>query len=245
MPTGKIEVAQLDVPTRPDDNYVGFCEPPTPTFLHIQASEDGSGSCWHYFKADDTQVNVPVRGLAGYIKEIICAKGEFNGRPTINLRIVFAAERTWIIQSGVSTTFSRGVLLALEQLDDIKQKLIISTAMGDRGAVYGDVYLFSGSRVEAKWDRDKPLSPIVKKLQVKLGQEPQDMKALQPPKGNAAPAQPPPRQQQAPPPRQQQPQQSAPQQTQPQRPTQQDVPPDGPPDGINGPEDYEKDEIPF
>lgn len=174
---------------------LGLHDPPTPLYLFVGEGDDGE-TAWYKLNAESGRVPVPERALSGYLTGLKMCMKEHRGKQSAKLDIHLRGDRPYVIRSGVDTTFSRGVLLALEQLDDAgffqsldPRPITIVVRTGDNSKVIlGDVYDAQNNekKVWADWN-DKKLLPLINQLQRSLGQEAQtwdDVKATLNSNGN-------------------------------------------------------------
>lgn len=164
---------------------MGLGSPPDPIFLHVAESADEQGEVvpWHMYDHDSKkQIPVKDRALTGVISGLRMKMGpEFKGKRPIKLQIqVDAGEQSYVVQSGVETTFSRGILLAMDMVDDLTEPLTIVVANGGEKVVFGRLHRsVSKERIKVMWDKERKIMPLVQKLQSKLGQRPQSWDDVQ------------------------------------------------------------------
>ncbi|NEN95327.1 MAG: hypothetical protein F6K50_07220 [Moorea sp. SIO3I7] len=92
---------------------LGFCEPPVPQIIYIRNSENGK-FLWYFWDADN-QRPIPIykKGICCYIKNIEIVSKNFHDEEVLKLRIQILADKSYAIQSGINSVFSRCFLLAL------------------------------------------------------------------------------------------------------------------------------------
>lgn len=164
---------------------MGLGAPPDPIYLYVAESvdEDGNVQPWHMYDHDaKKQIPVKERALTGVVSGLRMKMGpEFKGKRPVKLQIqVETGDQPYVVQSGVDTTFTRGVLLALDMVDDLAQPLTLVVANGGDKVVFGRVHNgASKERVKVMWDKDRKILPLVQKLQQKLNQKPQSWEDVQ------------------------------------------------------------------
>lgn len=160
----------------------GLVPSPEPTHLYVELGKDPDGTVygWHtYTRVDDKSTPIYSPAVRGILTGITMKQQEFQGKK--NLKIDFrvkSGDRVWIIRSGVDTVFTRGVLLALDMIEDLTQPIVIHAKPADT-SVYGNVFLSNLERVVAEYDAEKKLFPIAQALQGQLGQVPQTMAEIE------------------------------------------------------------------
>lgn len=167
-----------------EDQLEGLCPSPEPTHIYVELgkTEDGVVHPWHlYDKLSDRATPIFSPCIMGQLFAIELKIQEFQRKE--NFKIMFkvrSGDRIWFIRSGVETTFTRGIVLALRTLNDdqLHGSLKFYAKPGDT-AVYGNIYTIMNDPVVTEFDKDAKLLPIINELQRRLGQEPQDIKKLQ------------------------------------------------------------------
>lgn len=164
---------------------MGLGNAPDPIYLYVAESEDEEGNPqpWHMYDHDaKKQIPVKDRALTGIINGLRMKLGpEFKGKRPVKLQIqVDAGGQPYIVQSGVDTTFARGVLLALDLVDDFSKPLTLVVANGGDKVIFGRVHdAESRQRIKVMWDKERKILPLAQKLQQKLGQKPQTMEDIE------------------------------------------------------------------
>lgn len=157
----------------------GLGPSPEPNYLHVdlgKIEETGQVYPRHFYDPDsDKATPVFEPALTGRLVDIRLRKGVYKGKEFFKAMYkIISGRTTWFIRSGVDTTFSRGILLSLNEIINVlehKPELIFYAKAGD-SAVYGSVYFAeTGDIVPKEWDKNAQLLPIVQKIQEALGQE--------------------------------------------------------------------------
>lgn len=164
---------------------MGLGASPDAVYLYVSESvgEDGEVHPWHMYDHDaKKQVPVKERSLTGILSEIRMKMGpEFKGKKPVKLQLrVDTGGQPYVIQSGVETTFTRGVLLALDVVEDLGSPLMFVVANGGEKVVFGRLHRApGGERIKIMWDKERKIFPLVQKLQQKLGQRAQTWEDVQ------------------------------------------------------------------
>jgi hypothetical protein len=156
---------------------LGFGVPPVAVQLYIEnhpATKDNPPASWHYFEfGSDDKTPIYTNGLFGYITDVRIHRGEYDGKPLHNLRITVRADKQYIIQSGNTSVFAKGIMLALDEVrtsEDFKRPLCIEVKNGDKKVVFGNLYFADTSEhLMPKGDRERRTFPILQKVQEMLG----------------------------------------------------------------------------
>lgn len=163
---------------------MGLGSSPDPVYLYVSESigEDGEVHPWHTYD-HDAKKSIPVkeRALTGILSEIRMKMGpEFKGKRPVKLQIrVDTGGQPYVIQSGVETTFTRGILLALDMTEDLKEPLMFVVANGGEKVVFGRLHKPNGERVKVMWDKERKIFPLVQKLQQRLSGRAQSWEDVQ------------------------------------------------------------------
>lgn len=166
----------------------GLGDSPDPIYLFVSESvgEDGEIHPWHMFDHDAKKA-IPVkdRALTGIITGLRMKMTQFKEKEAVKLQVTIAPPadvggQPYVVQSGVETTFTRGILLALDLVDDYTQPLTLVVANGGEKVVFGRLHrAVSGERIKVMWDKERKIFPLIQQLQKKLGQRPQSWADVQ------------------------------------------------------------------
>ncbi|NER51612.1 MAG: hypothetical protein F6J92_34215 [Symploca sp. SIO1A3] len=155
---------------------LGLCDPPEPIYLYVGSGESqGQQYLWYCFDINSERVH-PVfqRGLTGYIRELRVTPKEYKGKDATKLDIVVSCDRLYIVRSGIETNFSKGLLLALSQVNDFENPLTIAVAPGEETVIFARLYnATTGERVKAEWNPNAPWLDLIQAINQKLGVSPQ------------------------------------------------------------------------
>ena len=170
-----------------DENKIqlGFGYIPVPQYIFVggkDAQTEGPEYLWYSI---DFKTNKPLpifdQALTGYITGIRMINKPYKGDDAVKVDISIQADRKYVVRSGIETIFTRGLLLALEIFDNLKDiPVTICVTPGDeKNVIYASVYdAVNGEVVKFDWDKSKKLSPVVVGIQKQLGQEVQDIKKV-------------------------------------------------------------------
>lgn len=164
-----------------DENGVklGPGQSPDAVYWFVGETKDERGNLYPWYTFDNqakAQVPVPYPALTGKVTGLRMKLQRFKDKDNVKLDVQVMADRQYVIRTGVDTTFARGLLLALELVDDYAAPLTLVAANSDQGekVVFSRLYRAkTNERVQIVWDRDRKLFPLVTKLQQRMGQKPQ------------------------------------------------------------------------
>ena len=175
---------------------LGFGSEPKPEFVFVSNEED---SLWHHWdKAEEKRVPIKETALTGRITDAQMFVKEFKGKPQPKLNLSIEADRAYIVTSGLDSTFSRGLLFAINQYEgELTTNTVVTLSVrgGEEKTVLPNLYVGS-EIVIPKWDRDADMTSELAKARARLGIDtPQDATAspttppepLQPPVGGKMP----------------------------------------------------------
>jgi hypothetical protein len=155
---------------------LGFGHPPKPRYIY--ANRSNPPHLWYMWSSND---NAPIQiehdALTGTIVKLEIEDKDFRGKldPKVNLTI--QADRTYIIQSGLETEFTKGLLQALDMADLSGVTTIAVEAGGTDTVLFCRVYNSEGRSYynpewkEARCDTDT-LRQLADRIQAKLGHPP-------------------------------------------------------------------------
>jgi len=102
---------------------LGFGDPPYPTKVFVNRQEDGSP--WYTF-SNEQRHPIPQRALTGTIEKIVFETVERREKETSKIHITVKADRTYILEAGSHTQFTKSFLLSAAQFGpgELKGRLI-------------------------------------------------------------------------------------------------------------------------
>ncbi len=155
---------------------LGLGESPDPVYLFVAESVDEQGNVhpWHLYDHDaKMQIPVKQRALTGVVTNLRMSMKTFKDKKNVKLDISLMADKPYVVRSGIDTTFARGILLAMEMIDDFTDPITIVVANGGEKVVFGRIHRTDGQRVKVAWDKERKMLPLVNKIQKRLFLEPQ------------------------------------------------------------------------
>lgn len=95
------------------------------------------GFNWYTLNSDQRPQAINHKGLTGYIKGLRFDKVERRGEETHKLLTTVEADRTYILESGYTSHFSKGMLAAIANLtlEQLKSPITIQPQPGDESTV--------------------------------------------------------------------------------------------------------------
>lgn len=169
-----------------DNIKLGFGPLPVPQYLFVGGKDDASDEgeyLWYSLDFSNNSKKIPIHtpALTGLLTGIKMVNKPHKGDDVIKVDVSISADRKYVIRTGIDTIFGRGLLLALELFENIKDiPVTICVTPGDeKNVIYASVYNAETEEVvKFDWDKSKKLSPIVNTLRVRLGHEAQDIKQV-------------------------------------------------------------------
>jgi hypothetical protein len=135
---------------------MGLIDLPRTQYLYVGregAKEDTS--CW-YRRKDEQNVLVHSDGLAGHLIGLESHTTTYKDEDKIKLRILMrCGSQTYCIQSGMSSVFSRGILLGLKEIEDIQLPITIAVrpSKEEEKVVFGSIFLLQ-QPIKTTWDKN-------------------------------------------------------------------------------------------
>jgi hypothetical protein len=159
---------------------LGFGDIPGKTYIFIGADEDSSSIWYKWDFNNNKRDSIEAPALIGYIEDVKLVPKIWNGKEGYKLDIHVVADKKYVIRSGVSTSFSNGISHQLSIVEDFSKPIAIAPKKGDTSKVVfsglfdaetGNSYFFDG-------ERNEKISPLIFKVQEKLGVEIQTTESL-------------------------------------------------------------------
>lgn len=121
-------IAALDKPKLGLHNDAGSCK----IYCNRQ-----HGHLWYCLDADRNPQPITATALTGYLKELRFEQTERRGKPCHKLLATIQADRTYILESGYDTHFSKGLLVAVALMTQelLLSPITIQPAAGDDDSV--------------------------------------------------------------------------------------------------------------
>jgi hypothetical protein len=149
------------------ETVLGLCNPPLPQYLFIGGDND---SCWYTLDKDNRQVPITFNAITGRITNLTLVDRQYKNDTNTKLDIGIAADKDYVLRTGLGTIASRCILLSLWQLppQSLREVLTIAVKPGTEGkVVFAEVYQ-GGSRIQYEWLSDADLMQITRILQDRL-----------------------------------------------------------------------------
>jgi hypothetical protein len=148
---------------------LGLGAPPNPQYIFV-GNEPELG-LWYFLGENNKKNYIPQKALTGTIKSLEIVHREYKNQQHLKLDITMECDRTYVIRSGFSTVFSKGLLLALNTLNpsEFAQPLTIAVAPGDENVVFCRVYDADTKKpLSSVWDADADFVSILARIQSHL-----------------------------------------------------------------------------
>ncbi len=144
-----------------------------PRVQYIYVGREGGkedNSCW-YRRKDEQNILVHADGLAGQLIGLESHTTTYKDEDKIKLRILMrCGSQTYCIQSGMSSVFSRGVLLGLKEIDHNQSPITIAVrpSKEEEKVVFGSVYL-NQQPIKTTWDKSIDCLALFQQICQKFG----------------------------------------------------------------------------
>lgn len=161
---------------------LGFGEAPGKKYIFIGAQGDQDPYLWYFW---DTQAGnqIPIRdqSLTGYVKSIRIIPRMFKNKWEYKVDVTVSADKEYVIRSGASTIFTKGLLAKLSTFEDLSIPVCIEPKQGSsEKVVFCNLYnMEDSSGVYFEGELPEKVSPLVFDLQAKLGSEVQTTESLE------------------------------------------------------------------
>jgi hypothetical protein len=152
---------------------MGLIDLPKTQYLYVGRQEDKADpSCWYRWK-DERASPVSATALRGELVDIQINKTTFKGKDSIKLDLYMKCHsQQYCVRSGIDTMFSRSVLLALNEIEDINAAnpivIGVRASKEDENIVFGSV-LIGQQPIKALWDKDADMMQLAHHLIQKFG----------------------------------------------------------------------------
>jgi hypothetical protein len=134
---------------------MGLIDLPRTQYLYVGREGDKEDtSCW-YRRKDKQNILVHSDGLAGHLIGLKSDTTTYKDEDKIKLQILMrCGSQTYCIQSGMSSTFSRGILLGLKEIEDIQLPITIAVrpSKEEEKVVFGSVFI-NQQPIKTTWDK--------------------------------------------------------------------------------------------
>ena len=94
---------------------LGFGHPPKPRYIY--ANRQYNDCLWYFWNgAKNEHEPILTNALTGVLEKLEIEQKEFRGKPDCKVNLTVMADRRYIIQAGLETLFSKGLLYTLSKL---------------------------------------------------------------------------------------------------------------------------------
>lgn len=143
---------------------LGFTEAPSPQYIFV-GNEPGKG-LWYFLTEENTQNYISHKALTGTIKKLELVHREYKRQELVKLDITIESDRTYVIRTGFGTVFCKGLLLALNTLNQLDKPVTIAVAPGEETVVFARCYDAATKKpLIAEWQSEADFSAILHRLQ--------------------------------------------------------------------------------
>lgn len=115
---------------------LGFGHPPKPRYIY--ANRQYSDCLWYFWNgALNEHEPIEEHALTGIIEKLEIEQKEFRGKPDLKVNLHIRADRSYVIQAGYETLFSKGLLYTLSKLPitAFTQPITLAVEPGDTDQV--------------------------------------------------------------------------------------------------------------
>lgn len=158
---------------------LGFSEAPdSVTYIFVGESSDAASAWYFWDHSENAPVSIKDNCLSGYLRDVSVTKHDTKAGISYKLNLKIQADKMYCIRSGVTTNFSRGILLAMAEAISsppgsslLTNGAYISIAVkkGDEGKVVFGNFFLDNVRIYPEWDADCQLFPVINKIQEAIG----------------------------------------------------------------------------
>lgn len=130
---------------------LGFGPSPNRTYVFVNRSQ---GCNWYSLSMDGKPEPIVHSALTGYIVGLEIRSVQRRGQPVDKLHLHMQADRYYILEAGVQSTFSKGAIASLVTLkpEDLLQPITVEPVAGDSGEVLFARLFLKGEPIRASWD---------------------------------------------------------------------------------------------
>lgn len=135
---------------------------------YVYVENDQFGNCWHFYGDRTEEFSIKQNTLTGLVTELRYDTVERGGRTSSKCWVTIAAlGQTYVLESGLETVFSRGVVAALAAAtqEQLAQPISISVRTGDQEskAVLSTVRDNTGTWIDSRIDNNTPFEGVLAK----------------------------------------------------------------------------------
>lgn len=151
------------------DIKLGLGDVPGRAFIFIGGGSDTDPYLWYFY--DDGQIPIREKGLTGRITKLKLTPKEFKNKWEYKLDVTVMADKEYVIRSGSTTSFSKGLVAKLSTIENLDTLFCIEPRPGNSDKViFCNLHdLGEGKQVFFEGDMPDKISPLVFALQERLG----------------------------------------------------------------------------
>lgn len=164
---------------RSQRQHLGFGWPPGPR--RIYANRQYPDCLWYFWNGGENR-HEPIEqtALTGYVEKLEIEEKEFRGKPDYKLSVLVRADRPYLIQSGLDTLFSRGLLSSLRRVETFDRPLTICVEPGDTEQVLFCRVYQGETWIDGRYEEEENWREIAATVATRLQGQPTDEPAVIP-----------------------------------------------------------------
>lgn len=162
---------------------VGFGPRPGVKCYVFVGADDGSEATdtyvWYILDSDGKKIPIHDGSLTGWVTNIRVVPRQWKGKWGYKVDTTLVADRLYVLRSGISTSFAKGMVNSLSTVPDLEKLITINAKKGDEGkVVFGDCSDPETGKSYFCEKQETKLGPVVFKLQERLGLEVQSFDSI-------------------------------------------------------------------
>ena len=156
---------------RTSKQKLGFGHPPKARYIY--ANRQFSNCLWYYWNgAKNEHEPIELNALTGIVERLEIEEKEFRGKPDYKVNLHILADRKYVIQAGLETLFTKGLLYTLSKLPTLafSQAITIAVEPGETEQVlFCRIYNPStGQAVYAPYSEDTNWQAVTQRAIAKI-----------------------------------------------------------------------------
>ncbi|MEM9217168.1 MAG: hypothetical protein AAGD25_22835 [Cyanobacteria bacterium P01_F01_bin.150] len=159
---------------------LGFVQPPRPTWIYANRTQ---GDRWYWRTPTGEYELCPTAALSGRLVKLEFREVTRRQQPVWKLWATLEADRTYIIEAGKDSVFSKSLLSAISVLQpaDLNNVVTIEVCPADQNqeSMFCNFYL-GGDRIYRKWGEDPDWNDIAQKAMMLVNQDASAMSQTMP-----------------------------------------------------------------
>jgi hypothetical protein len=130
---------------------LGFGPSPGRTYIYVNRTQ---GCNWYSLTTEGKPEPIVHLALTGYVVGLEIRSVQRRGQPVDKLHLHVQANRYYILEAGVQSTFSKGAIAALATLkpEDLLQPITLEPVAGDSDEVLFARLFLKGEPIRTSWD---------------------------------------------------------------------------------------------